>query len=177
MRKPSKRPKIKGKTVTQSFPRSSISLFRKDLLLLANDTTRRWAKEIEEEAKRIIEEQAYAWQPLKDSYREKKIERGLDPRILIATRDYLDKGIGSWERNGLIFVGPKPGRHAPSGLTYQHLARIHEFGTDTIPARPLWRPLIATMKKRSKRFREEYAKAARLALQRRLRATKKERRI
>lgn len=158
-----KRPKVKGRTRTSSLPSNFISTFGKEALIKANDDTRAFAKEVAKDAKAIIRQQKYKWEPLSEEYLERKKKLGLDERILIATKAYVNKGIGSFERKGLIFVGPKPGKHKPSGLTYQKLARIHEYGTWSIPARPLWRPLLSAALRRSKKFRREYNSAVRRA--------------
>jgi hypothetical protein len=69
----------------------------------------------------------------------------LSEKIYIATGDFL-RNIRARERKvqGRVVwvVGPSSGTHAPSGLTYRELARIHEFGSRAagVPPRPLWRP-------------------------------------
>ncbi len=158
------KPRVKAKFKKTSLPPSYFSLFKKDVLMLANQKTRKFSKEIAAEARDIIKNQEFKWKPLSDAYLDSKILKGLDERIYIATGDFL-KHIGWWEKivgkKALIFVGPKPGIHKPSGLTYQFLAKILEFGSlkANIPARPLWRPLLSRVVRRSKGFRQEYRNA------------------
>lgn len=143
-----KRPKISGHATTKTLPKNFFSTFNKRMLVRATDETREIAKDLSKEAKDIIRSQRYAWKPLKEKYRDKKVAKGLDERILMATKEYVNKGIGHFEKDGYIFVGPKSGTHKPSGLSYNALSRIHEFGTWSIPARPLWRPLLAVALKK-----------------------------
>lgn len=169
-----KKIKIGVKLTSERLPKNFFSAFRRDVLLLANKTTRKFAKEAEKEAKAIIRKQKFNWKPLKEGYRKAKIKARLDPRILMATKEFVNKGIGRWEHKGFIFVGPKPGIHTPSGLTYQHIARVFEFGTQTMPARPLWRPLLAILLLRRKTYRKLYYEGVRLAAKRLARMEKKE---
>ncbi len=155
--------RVKVKTSREELPPHFFSTFKKEVDILANKVTRKAADRTVEVAKEILENQSFKWQALDPDYLKWKQEQGLDERILIATRDYIDKGIGQWESKRRIFVGPLPGIHQPSGLSYIILARIHEFGTWSIPARPLWRPLLAKMLKEVSGFREEYNKGLRRA--------------
>lgn len=99
----------------------------------------------------------YKHKALSPAYAARKKARNLDGRKLIATGDYV-KHIQVVERkkNGVrtyhVFV-PKR-RHRPSGLALRELARIHEFGTETIPARPHWRPTLRAMRARFRKVRE-----------------------
>ncbi len=152
----------------KELPSNFFSLFKNDVKILANEKTRKFAKDIAKEAKETIRKQKFNWKPLNKAYKRDKERKGLDQRVYMATKDYVNKGIGYWEKEGQIFVGPKQGTHKPSGFTYQHLSRIHEYGTDTIPARPLWRPLLAVTLAKIKPFRKEYAKGVQRALNERI---------
>ncbi len=145
----------------EELPANFFSAFKKDALILANEKTRKFAKELSAEVKEIIRKQKYKWEPLSEDYLEHKERVGLDTRIYMATKEYVNKGIGYWEVGRFIFVGPKPGIHEPSGLKYEWLARIHEYGSFKvgIPARPLWRPLLSVAIRRSKTLRKEYYNA------------------
>ena len=165
--------RVKVKTSREELPSHFFSTFKKEVDILANRVTRKAADRTVEVAKEILENQSFKWQALDPDYLKWKQEQGLDERILIATRDYIDNGIGQWEENRRIFVGPLPGIHKPSGLTYVALSRIHEFGTWSIPARPLWRPLLVIMLKENQGLREEYNKGLRRAFSRQLRKKKR----
>jgi hypothetical protein len=110
------------------------------------------------EARDILDTQAYQWVPLTEKYREQKERQGLDTRTLIATgfyRDHIDWGTTGEDK---IWFGVEDIDHEPSGLPLRILARIHEFGTATIPARQLWRPLLSKYIKQSPRFAKRYRK-------------------
>lgn len=117
--------------------------------------------------KDVIERQLYDWKPLSPKYRRFKERHGLDPRILIATHDYLD-GIGVRRlKDGSVYVGVKRRRHKPSGLMLERLARIHEFGTRNkrVPARPHWRPVLSVIKRDLKQTRADLKTVAYVPVQ------------
>ena len=120
------------------FEEQAIKISRREM----GDTARAFSKKVRE----IIRGQQYNLKPLSKSYLEYKKRTGLDPRILIATKTYVDKiRAKPIRKKGKIVsytVGPPDGIHEPSGLPYRTLARIHEFGSrdKRIPARPVWRP-------------------------------------
>ncbi len=98
------------------------------------------AKSIEKSVMSAIVGQRFDWVPLANSTIAKK---GHDA-IYIETNFYLDsldvKVSKSGRFNLELAVFPQ-GTH-PSGIDMQTLARWLEFGTATIPARPLWRPAL-----------------------------------
>jgi len=163
-----KKTKVKGKTKTKTLPKNFFSVFAKEALLAANKGNVALAESLVKEAKDIIKEQRYNWEPLTKAYSDHKKRNKLDSRIYIATKDYVEN-IGTFKRTvggkELIWVGPKPGTHEPSGLSYTKLSRILEFGTLDlrIPARPLWRPLLSAAVRRSKRFKKVYQAAVQRA--------------
>ena len=162
-KKKKRKPKVKAKATSKTLPPNFLTVFEKEARLEAQRQTRQFAEEIAEEARNIIIEQRYNWAPLDPDYLDWKIKKGLDPRILIATRDYLEH-IGTYEQDGKIFVGPLPGTHKPSGVPYVKLARWFEYGTETMPARPLWRPLFSVALRRNKKLKKKYAAARKKAL-------------
>lgn len=124
------------------------------------------AEEMTEEAKEILDSQRYKWEPLQQSTVDAKERKGLDHRTLIATgfyRDHIAWGIVGKQ----VWWGVEDVEHEPSGLRLTFLARIHEFGYGNVPARPLWRPLLAKYVRLKphfgKRYRAEVDRAARNA--------------
>lgn len=113
------------------------------------------AEEMISEAKDIIKFQKYEWKPLSLNYLEYKINKGLDTRILLATHFYYDH-ITWGITDKKIWWGVEDVVHDPSGLELRVLARIHEYGTSTIPARPLWRPLLEKYLNKKKQFAHRY---------------------
>jgi hypothetical protein len=138
------------------------TLFNKQVKLEALEYLKVLIKEMVDEAKDIIENQSYNWTPLTEKYLEHKIKQGLDPRTLIATRFYL-MHIGWGVSHGKIWWGVPNIIHEPSGLPLPVIARIHEFGTKTIPARPLWRPLLMKYAREAPRFAKRYNDAVKRA--------------
>lgn len=121
------------------------------------------AEEMTQEAIEILEEQRYRWVKLSQKYLDWKVRKNLDTRVLIATgfyQDHISWGI----KDDTVWFGVEDVTHEPSGLPLRVLARIHEFGTKTIPARPLWRPLLSKYirlyPQLGKRYRKEVQKAA-----------------
>ncbi|MFH0989839.1 MAG: hypothetical protein V1799_07475 [bacterium] len=80
--------------------------------------------------------------PLSAWYKEWKVKRGLDTRILIATGQMLDSIKKSPIKDGKAFVGIKGGkRHRGSKLDIALIALMHEYGDPArnVPARPVYR--------------------------------------
>jgi len=171
------KPRVRASVKAQVTPPGFISVFKKEAIMLANKTSHDFADDIVKEAKEIIKKQKYKWAPLNEKYLEHKKKKGLDERILMATGDYVDKGIGKWEKDGRLFVGPVPGIHKPSGLPYQLIARYFEYGTWKMPARPLWRPLISSLLRKQKKYRKKYDAAIRRAMKKQERTKTKVRKI
>jgi hypothetical protein len=137
-----------------------INVFEDAVLVASRTTLQKVGREAAGRVKDTIERQLYQWKPLSPRYAAHKRKMNLDPRILIATGDYI-AGIGIRKlANGQIEVGVKKRIHKPSGLPLRILAKIHEFGTRKykvklpqggvawvrIPARPHWRPVIAQVR-------------------------------
>jgi len=99
------------------------------------------ATEFADDLKQIITRQLIAWVPLSSGYAKRKRMLGLDPRILIATGRYVNsiqpmqQPDGSW----IVSIPDEPLRPG-SKYTLKDLARWLEYGTQTMPARPHWRP-------------------------------------
>lgn len=125
--------------------------------------TRELAEELVEDLKESIEYQIFDWKPLSEKYLEWKMQEGLDERIMIATGDYLDS-IAVIEivrgRGIQVRVGLPDAVATESGLTYDQLARVHEFGSRKmkIPSRPHWRPLYKQAQRRSLEMKKEAIK-------------------
>lgn len=170
-------PKIKGNIQISVLPPGFFTVFKKGMLAEANKVVEEAAKELVEEAKKALRTQKYAkyWDPLSEDYLEHKRRKGLDLRILIATKDYLENGIGIIRKGKKFIVGPLPGKHKDSKLTYRKLARYLEYGTRNMPARPLWRFLKPTFLKKARVIRRMYLAEMRNELKERLKSPKKKR--
>lgn len=155
--------KTSMKITTRSPSKNFFAIFKKEAILQANKFLQDFAQDLLEEAQDIVRNQSYDWEPLSEDYRAFKEREGLDPRILIATEDYVSSFRWWVTEGGRIHFGPGPGTHLPSGLPYKVLAMIHEFGTETVPARPLWRPLLAAALRKSEKFKKAYGEAVRKA--------------
>jgi hypothetical protein len=153
-----------------------LAMFGNTVSLQATEGNKEIAKAITDEAKLVIEQQRYRHQPLNPDYRDRKEAEGYDTRILIRTGEYLES-ISWGVTHGRVWAGvPSRKIHEDSGLPLHVLARIHEFGTSTIPPRPVWRPLLSKYSRGGTKrqwFAKRYRKAAEQALRRaRKQATK-----
>ena len=108
---------------------------------------------LEEEATYIqsaIRAQEFDHEPLNPGYLVRKIFKGLDPRILMATTEYIDK-IGVYEDpSGSRYVGIPDEKHEPPegggpAVDLKDLAKWLEFGTIKMPARPHFGPVHRRM--------------------------------
>jgi len=143
------------------------AIFGQEVELKATQANKDVAREFVAEACKIIETQQYKWKPLTQRYLDRKIREGYDKRTLIRTQEYLDAISWGVTPTGRIWAGVPPHKiHQDSGLPMFVLAKIHEFGTETIPARQLWRPLISRFVRQKPKFGERYRKAIAQAMKR-----------
>ncbi|KKK89222.1 hypothetical protein LCGC14_2735260, partial [marine sediment metagenome] len=103
--------------------------------------------------------------PLKPSYRARKVRLGLDPRVMIRTRHYLDSIRVFRRKNSAQSVTFHVGFHARAlarddkgrrvPFLLRYLAAVHEEGSHKahIPRRRHWRPHLARMHERAPRVR------------------------
>lgn len=112
----------------------------------ARDKIRALAQEFLETLKQHIEDQLLTWQPLNEAYKQKKIREKLDPRILIATGEYVSSiFIEETLKQGILIISimlPNK-KHAKTGINLRFLSRVLEYGSISrnIPERPHWRPV------------------------------------
>lgn len=130
------------------------------------------ADEFLEELRSRILRQTFGHTPLNTSYLISKIKHNLDPRILMATGEYLNsfttERVEDTSGNDVVYrCGVSAGTHS-SGISYQLLARVHEYGSPRrrIPARPHWRPTGRDFMSRS----AEYARNIRSEIAERVQA-------
>lgn len=157
-----------------------INVFRNAAFQVPNQFCEEMANEFKDELQFRIASQSFGHRALNPAYRMGKVRARLDPRILIASGEYLNsftvedlssrehREIHGIEGQGFV-VGVRSGIHSGSGLPYRVLARVHEFGTSRVPARPHWRPMSAIYRRRSAELghmlQERLATAVREGLQ------------
>lgn len=118
----------------------------------SHDTTKDSAEWMVRTVQQRIIRQQYPHKPLNRAYLRRKIREGWDPRILIRSGAYVTSiGIidtqveerpgGKRGQRVTFTVGVPDEKHPMAKLTYAQLGMIHEFGTNTISARPHWRPV------------------------------------
>jgi hypothetical protein len=94
---------------------------------------------------RAIEEQSIDWPPLSPGYKSYKRKKGLDPRMLIATRRLINSFIVRQDLMNLrVIVMVDPNAHYEGNLSVAFIDKILEYGTmdGRIPARPHWRVVV-----------------------------------
>lgn len=89
------------------------------------------AEEVANEVRTGVENQSFQLVALTPKYAARKARERLDPRILIATKEYIRK---------IKAVKIKTGAYGIEGNL--ELARRLEYGTKTMKARPHWEPSI-----------------------------------
>lgn len=131
--------------------------FRMDMRYIAHTTPE--AIELIQEAgkafaRRVryaIRNQIYAWPPLSPNYAAWKEANDLDPRMLIATHEYINSIKATMTDYG-VEVGLDPSKTHAGGIPMRLLGRWLEYGTMNLdgswrmPPRPHWRPEIRRWK-------------------------------
>jgi hypothetical protein len=94
--------------------------------------------EIAERIKEYIMNQELALLPLVESYRDRKVAEGYDPRILIRTGEFVDNievtDVDESDNTAMVFVSVKDGV-GQTGINLKELAEYLEYGTSRMPAR------------------------------------------
>lgn len=112
------------------------------------------AESLGEDVRRYVSMQPGSWPPLRAAYRMSKIRRGLDPRMLLATHEYVNSIGLQWIKesgDGLeVYVGVPNVDHSDARMPMAQLGRIHEYGSSNIPSRPHWGPVWRRWLPRSK---------------------------
>lgn len=108
------------------------------------------SREIVKELKEGIYKQKFNWAPLNDRYLKQKLEKGLDTRTWIA-RGELVKSIGVVFSRGNYYITFRR-KYDSEGKEFLKIARSLEYGTDKIPARPLFKPTVEKIERRLKKL-------------------------
>ena len=134
---------------TQEFNDKFEEILKEEWTTLKQEEGKRLSTEFRNELVKRILLQRFPWPPLSSGYAAWKKSKALDPRTLIARRDYV-KSIQTRKVDDDTWVVEPPDRQHYSGLTYKMLAMVHEFGSSkrNIPPRPHWRPMIAEYQKK-----------------------------
>lgn len=149
------------------------NVFKKSVLQVMANEVDEVSQAYVDQLKALILGQKYSWRPLTPRYAEYKRRAKLDPRILIATGEYVNSIAiqrRTRDRGKLrVYVGVPYNRKHSSGLPFKVLARVHEFGSRKahVPARPHWRPAKAWLMKEIPRIRERIARQAKKDLKKR----------
>ena len=106
---------------------------------------------------KIINKQMYKhkWAPLTAEYVEYKRKQGLSLRIWEAT-SLMKNHIVVLRRKDKWYIGPNPKVHYKSGVTLLEVARWMEFGTQKMPARPLFRPTLQYLRSNFAFFHKKF---------------------
>jgi hypothetical protein len=106
-----------------------------------------------------ILQQTIPMKPLSPGYADYKARHKpdpLDPRILIATGEYVNSIAARRKAGGdIVDVNVPDEKHESSGMNLRELGRLHEFGSKQhketgkgVPPRPHWRPTIRWWKRK-----------------------------
>lgn len=147
---------------------------RRTMMAVSQEVTERRVAEFAEHEREVfvsrIKSQdfdSFDANPLSDRYRRWKLARGLDPRIMIRTGNYVDH-IRVWrERIDRHTLGLRVGFHPRllardakgqriTGLLMSTIAWVHERGSaklPDLPVRPHWGPHFREMHERSNPLR------------------------
>lgn len=97
------------------------------------------AQRSEERITSNIEQQRYNWPELADSTKEKKAAQGLDHRMLIARKDYLNAIQVIAMGPNLWGIGILRNAKNSEGRSLAMIGISHEYGLGGNPPRPHWR--------------------------------------
>lgn len=122
--------------------------FKKLALSQGKAATEDLANSVVKEMVEVIEKQKFRVKKLSPFYAKYKALKKQDPRIFIATGEYLSSIKAKKIKDGSFECGPDAEMtHTDAKVTMDVLQRIHEYGTSKIPARPIWRKIHKRLKK------------------------------
>jgi len=102
-------------------------------------------------AKEYILSQPSSWQPLNAEYKKWKEANKRSNKTLISSSSYLQSITHKIDARAMVaYAGvTKKTTHKESKRPMMDIAKVHEFGSkgQGIPARPVWRPTLALVKK------------------------------
>lgn len=101
----------------------------------------RWGLKAEALAKGHMNAQDLGWRPLKPETIKRKVRKGYSENILIMTSTYF-QNITTFVKGETAFAGVKRGSKHTGGGDLTSIAAVHEYGSNKVPARPLWRPVF-----------------------------------
>lgn len=139
----------------RNVSRVVLDVFNRSTVAAARSTIDQFGQQFRDDLVERIESQRFRHAPLSPGYVEAKRRAGLDPRILIATHEYLDSIEVSPLTDGSGVRVGVGGRTHSGGIPMRQLARMLEFGTIRMPARPHWRPLASIYKRRARQMARE----------------------
>lgn len=138
--------------------RNFVSVFRTQVDQVVDEEMEESANSLADLVKSVLLRQAYTWKPLSERYLAWKKREGLDLRTLIATKTYVQsiRAVPRKRKGEIVSWGVGPGhpneKHGPSGLRLHDLARLLEYGTRRMPARPHWRPAWSAFVRRDRKL-------------------------
>jgi hypothetical protein len=101
----------------------------------------RWGLKAEALAKGHMSAQDLGWKPLKPQTIKTKVKKGYSENILMMTTSYF-QAITTIVKGDTAFAGVKRGSKHSKGGDLTSIAAIHEYGSNSTPARPLWKPVF-----------------------------------
>lgn len=137
-----------GKYITRKYPKN-----------FADDFVKYMAKELRRQYKDAIKKQRFInrWKPLSVSYKTYKQEHHLSLNIWEAT-GLLLKSISYRRMSRGYIVGINPRVRYKNGLKVLDIARMMEYGTRKMPARPLFTPILNQVRKNISRYWKKFLK-------------------
>jgi hypothetical protein len=158
-------PRVARLTTKVRIPRKNpymgfVNLMENEIFVASQRKLVHLARDLASEVRFAVKHQVYEWIPLTEKYKRYKKRNNLDPRILIATGEYIRNISVAIHMDGTVEIGVKDKKHTASGISLKLLARILEYGSQKakIPPRPHWRPTISKFRSRIKQTKKIIAK-------------------
>jgi hypothetical protein len=141
--------KVKVKTFGIEYASNILNSLQQRLPEVVSGAVEEIANDVVDGIKSNIENQSYKHKPLTPNYKRYKILHGLDPRILIRTKFYLNKiGVfsGKIKNEFLYRIGVSKLDEYSDGKKLSDIAKWLEYGTTKMVARPVYAPELKNIK-------------------------------
>ena len=103
------------------------------------------ANEFKNRFQKVIDRQSIHWKPLSHEYLLYKERHGLSLKVWEAT-GLIKRSICVRQRNGYLEIGPDK-RKKHKGVSITDIAFYMEYGTSRMPARPIFRPVLRSLRR------------------------------
>lgn len=117
----------------------------KNISSIADKTLNSYCEEVRRVLVSKLKSGSFSFTPLLETYKARKVMTYGDSPILVARGEYVSE-IRVFKDGRQIRVGFEEGKRDSRGMLFEDIAVGNEFGSESVPPRPHWRPTMEDVK-------------------------------